>query len=116
MKLYRNRYIAFKIISESTFSAERIVDCIWRMLLNLFGEVGASRTNFWLIEYNPEEGEGVLRCTHTSVDMMKAALATVTELNGSPLIINALGVSGTIRGVRRFFKNSCREIEKFNKS
>ncbi|MEM2133261.1 MAG: Rpp14/Pop5 family protein [Candidatus Freyarchaeota archaeon] len=113
MKLYRNRYIAFKIISETTFSADVIVNGIWRMLLNLFGEVGASRTNFWLIEYSPETGEGILRCTHTCVDMMKATLAAINELNESPLIINALGVSGTIKGVRRFFEKG---IEKFNKS
>ncbi|MGQ9722013.1 MAG: Rpp14/Pop5 family protein [Candidatus Jordarchaeum sp.] len=104
MKLYRNRYVAFKIISEANFSEEDIVHCLWRMLLSLFGEVGGSRTNFWLIEYS-EEGNGILRCTHTSVDIMKSVLATITELNGFPLIINVLGVSGTIKGVRRFFQN-----------
>ncbi|MFB0563731.1 MAG: Rpp14/Pop5 family protein [Candidatus Lokiarchaeia archaeon] len=102
MKLYRNRYIAFEVISESIFSADDIVHCVWRMLLGLFGEVGGSRTNFWLIEYSPEMGHGILRCTHTSVDVMKSVLATITELNRFPLIINVLGVSGTIRGVRRF--------------
>ncbi len=104
MKLYRNRYIAFEIISESIFSADDIVHYVWRMLLGLFGEVGGSRTNFWLIEYSPETGHGILRCTHTSVDVMKSVLATITKLNGFPLIINVLGVSGTIRGVRRFFQ------------
>lgn len=103
MKLYRNRYLAFKIISESVFSSEDIVHCIWRTLINLFGEVGGSRTNFWLIEYS-ESGYGILRCTHTSVDVMKSVLAAVYELNGSPLIMNVLGVSGTIKGVRRFIQ------------
>lgn len=104
MKLYRNRYTAFKIISEAIFSADDIVHCIWRTLLGLYGEVGASRTNFWLIEYSPETGHGILRCTHTSIDMMKSVLATITDLNGFPLIINILGVSGTIKGTRRFFQ------------
>lgn len=112
MKLYRNRYIAFKVISESVFSASEIIHCIWRMLLSLFGEVGGSRTNFWLIDYS-ENGCGILRCTHKSVDIMKSVLAAIYELNGSPLIIHVLGVSGTVRGVRRFFQeNQNRESNK----
>lgn len=105
MKLYRNRYIAFKIISDAVFSLDDIVHCFWRVLLSLFGEVGGSRTNFWLIEYTSETGNGILRCTHTSVDIMKSVLATITELKDFPLIINVLGISGTIKGVRRFFQN-----------
>ncbi|WXG40425.1 MAG: Rpp14/Pop5 family protein [Candidatus Freyarchaeum deiterrae] len=114
MKLYRNRYIAFKIFSEAIFSSDDIVHCVWRTLLSLFGEVGGSRTNFWLIDYS-ENGYGILRCTHTSVDMMKSVLATVIDLKGFSLIIDVLGVSGTIKGVRRFFQeteNPNREINK----
>ena len=115
MKLYRNRYIAFKIISESVFSEDDIVHCIWRTLLSLFGEVGGSRTNFWLIEYS-ETGYGILRCTHTSIDVMKSVLATVIELNGSALIVDVLGVSGTIKGVRRFFREVINQNREINKS
>jgi len=115
LKLYRNRYIAFKIISESVFSADDIVHCIWSTLLSLFGEVGGSRTNFWLIEYS-ETGYGILRCTHTSVDIMKSVLATVIELNGFALIMYVLGVSGTIKGARRFFQETVNRNRESNKS
>jgi RNase P/RNase MRP subunit POP5 len=115
LKLYRNRYLAFKIISESVFSADDIVHCIWRTLLSLFGEVGGSRTNFWLIEYS-ESGHGILRCTHTSVDIMKSVLATVIELKGFALIIDVLGVSGTIKGVRRFFQETLNQNREINKN
>jgi ribonuclease P/MRP protein subunit POP5 len=115
LKLYRNRYIAFKIISESVFSADDIVHCIWRMLLSLFGEVGGSRTNFWLIEYS-ETGYGILRCTHTSVDVMKSVLSTIIELKGFALIIDVLGISGTIKGSRRFFQEVVNQDREINKS
>jgi len=104
LKLYRNRYIVFRIISDSSFSADNIIHGIWRTLLSLFGEVGGSRTNFWLIEYSQENKHGILRCTHTSVDMMKSVLAAITEINGAPLIMHVLGVSGTIKGARRFIQ------------
>jgi ribonuclease P/MRP protein subunit POP5 len=115
LKLYRNRYIAFKIISESVFSSDDIVHCIWRTLLSLFGEVGGSRTNFWLIEYS-ETGYGILRCTHTSVDIMKSVLAAVNELNGFPLVTYVLGVSGTIKGVRKFLQEKINPTRESNNS
>ncbi|MEM3585910.1 MAG: Rpp14/Pop5 family protein [Candidatus Jordarchaeaceae archaeon] len=115
MKIYRNRYIAFKVISEKAFSAEDIVHCIWRTLLNLFGEVGGSRTNFWLIDYSGN-GNGILRCTHKSVDIMKSVLAAIYELNGSQLIVHVLGVSGTIKGSRRFFQEKVGGNRESNKN
>jgi hypothetical protein len=47
---------------------------------------------------------------------MKSVLAAICELNGAPLIMHVLGVSGTIKGVRRFFQEKENRNRESNKS
>jgi len=74
-------------------------------ILKLFGEYGASQANLILIEYNQQKSSAILRCSHTTVEMVRASIASVTEINGKPVVIHVVGVSGTLRALRR--KHGC---------
>lgn len=94
----RRRYLAVrlhtkeKLPSESTFR-----NAVWQQLQELYGELGVSRIGFWLIAYSQESHAAILRCQHDQVQPLRAALATMTTCNSIPLLLQVVGISGTIR-------------------
>jgi len=97
----RKRYLALKVESEMPLGERDFIRTIWNSILQLFGEYGASQTNLYLIEFNPEDGYAILRCSHKVVDMVRAAIATITEINEKPVAIHVKRVSGTLKSLRK---------------
>lgn len=97
----RKRYLAFKVVSEQPVSKGDVADAVWNAVLRLFGEYGASQANLALIEYDQEKSWGIIRCSHRAVEMVRASIASVTEINEKPVAIHVLGVSGTLKALRR---------------
>jgi len=97
----RRRYLALRVLSEELFSREDVVDAVWNALLRLFGEYGASQASFTFIEYRSGESWGVIRCSHRALDMVRASVASVTEIKEKPVAIDVLGVSGTLKALRK---------------
>jgi len=77
------------------------MDAIWNAILQLFGEYGASQTNLILMKYSLKPNYAVLRCSHKALDIVKASIASITQTNGKPVAIRVLGVSGTLKALRR---------------
>jgi len=103
VKEERNRYIVFKLYSNDDIPLESLVKDIWRNLLTIYGEYGASKTNFWLIEYDERAKKGIVRCTHTTVNMMRIVLAFINRIAETPVMVKILGVSGTIKTAKEKF-------------
>jgi len=97
----RRRYLALKIESEEPVSERNLIEAIWGSILQLFGEYGASQTNLYLVEFNPADGYAILRCSHKTVDMVRASLAAVTRVNEKFVSVHIVRVSGTLRALRR---------------
>jgi len=97
----RRRYLALKVLSEQPIGKRHIVDAVWNAVFQLFGEYGASQTNLTFIEYNSEKSWGIVRCSHRALEMIRASVASVTEINGKPVAIDVLGVSGTLKALRK---------------
>jgi ribonuclease P/MRP protein subunit POP5 len=97
----RKRYLVFKIKSEQSVNKRDVTDAVWNAVLKLFGEYGASQINLALIEYDPEKSCGVMRCSRRTVEMVRASIASVTEINEKSVAIHVLGVSGTLKALRR---------------
>lgn len=103
VKEERDRYIVFKIYSSNDVSKENLIKDIWRNLLTIYGEYGASKTNFWLIDYDKEAKKGIVRCTRTTVNMMRTVLALTTKIAETPVVVKILGISGTIKTAKEKF-------------
>ncbi|MHA1238715.1 MAG: Rpp14/Pop5 family protein [Candidatus Odinarchaeia archaeon] len=101
VKYERRRYLAFKIWGAPSLTKESLIKSVWSSLINLFGDYGASKVSFWVINFDPEKRTGLFQCTNKSVNHLKAAIAMITSINGEPLIIQSLGVSGTIKAATR---------------
>jgi len=99
LKRIRRRYLALEIDSDGLFDSREFLDAVWSAVLKLYGEYGASRAGLTLIDYDMEKRFAVIRTVHTAVDMVRAALASMTRIGNKPVAIHILRVSGTIKSL-----------------
>ncbi|KPV62739.1 MAG: Ribonuclease P protein component 2 [Candidatus Bathyarchaeota archaeon BA2] len=97
----RRRYLALKVVSEQPIKGRDIMDAVLKAVLQLFGEYGASQASLSLIKCNSQKNYAIVRCSHTAVDMIRASVASITEMNEKPAAIHVLRVSGTLRTLRK---------------
>ena len=95
----RRRYLALKLISDRSASREDLMNTIWDALIQLFGEYGASQTGLTLIRHNHEKDSAIVRCSHKALEMVKASIASITEINGKPAAVHIKRVSGTLKAL-----------------
>jgi len=100
LKRVRRRYLALEIDSEAVFSSTDFMDAVYGAVLKLYGEYGASQTGLVLIGYEMEQRFAVLRVAHVAVEMVRAALATITRIGDKPVAVHVLAVSGTLKALR----------------
>lgn len=101
----KQRYLVFGIISKKDFELNELVSTVWDKAQQLFGEVGTAEFSLWVPAnlYDKTKKIAIARCNHTSVEKMRAVLASIRDINNEPVLIHILGVTGTIRSARRKF-------------
>ncbi|WP_048146610.1 ribonuclease P protein component 2 [Pyrococcus abyssi] len=99
----KNRYIAFEIISDDEFTKDEVKSLIWEASLRVLGELGTALAKPWFIKYDPKTKTGIVRCDREYVEHLRFALMLATDFNGKRLIIRTLGVSGTIKRLKKKF-------------
>lgn len=99
------RYMVFEIISNKEVGLQDFVDALWASSLALFGEAGASRFSLWVPQnlYDAGRKRGIVKCSHLSVENVRAALAAVRQIAGEPAAIRVLGTTGTILSAKKRF-------------
>jgi ribonuclease P/MRP protein subunit POP5 len=100
-KRVRRRYLALKVVSEQTVTEKAVMNAVWKAIFQLFGEYGASQTDLSLMEADPERNYSVVSCSHKSLERTRASIASITEINGRPAEVHVIGVSGTLRALRK---------------
>lgn len=99
----RRRYLALKIVSEQPINKSDLLNSVWNKVHQLYGEYGASQVSLSLIEHNPEGNYAIIRCSHKAVEMVRASIATITKINEKTVTIHIVGVSGTLKSLRKKF-------------
>jgi RNase P/RNase MRP subunit POP5 len=61
---------------------------------------GANRIGLWLVELNPDENYGILRCSHETKETIISALTLIQEINGKRVIFSPVKTSGTIKSLK----------------
>jgi ribonuclease P/MRP protein subunit POP5 len=102
----RRRYLALEIEHTQEINEGDLEKALLGAVSKLFGECGLSKAGLVLQRYDAFENRVVLRCTNTALDMVKASLASITEIGSKPAAVRVLGVSGTLRSLRRKFLHS----------
>jgi len=76
------------------------MDAVWDAVLQLFGEYGASQAALTLVEYDPQKGYAVVRCSNKALEMVRASVASITKIDEKPVAMRVLRVSGTLKSLR----------------
>lgn len=97
----RRRYILAKIDAEKIPSKKDFEKALWHSLTNLFGEYCASQAELSLIDYNEEMGYAIVRCSHTVLPNVRAAIAAITKICNEEVVVHTLLVSGTLKTLKR---------------
>jgi len=99
----KHRYIAFQVIGERAFTKDEIKRAIWEASLSTLGVLGSARAKPWFIKFDEESQTGIVRVERKYVEELRLALTLITHVNGSRAIFRTLGVSGTIKRLKRKF-------------
>jgi RNase P/RNase MRP subunit POP5 len=97
----RRRYLKIAVRGDHNFVYKDVAEVIQKSVLNLYGVEGLSRAEPKLIDFDEEDLSGILRCNHFQLDNVRAALAHVTNIEGTTAAIRVLNVSGTIKSLKR---------------
>ena len=104
LKRVKRRYLALEIEAIEVFDSKELMDTIWAAVKRLYGEYGASRIGLTLIDYDADKRLAVIRAASLAVDMIRAALASITRIGDEPLALHVLSVSGTIKALQKSIK------------
>jgi RNase P/RNase MRP subunit POP5 len=106
----RRRYLLFYVTGEHPVNEKAIWETTRDSILILYGVKGFSLIDPNLIEYNAETRNGIIRCTHETTKFMRASLASIMNVSGSPAAVRVQRISGTIKALRR--KAGIKKLEK----
>ena len=102
----KRRYLALKILGDASLDERDVISSVWGSILQLFGEYGASQTQLSLIEYDQETRQAILRCSHEALDLVKASIVAVTEIDNGKAAAHTVLVSGTLKSLKRKISRS----------
>jgi len=103
----KKRYLVFRVHSESPLQYFSLKSAIFDSLLDFLGEKGLAEANVRLIKNLwSRKGTGFLQTNPPSVDRVKFSLALIHQIGDQKVLFQTLGVSGTIKGGKRFLKKS----------
>lgn len=100
-KRMKRRYLALQVVGEQSINERDFMAAIWKAFLQLFGEYGASQARLRLIEYNSQKKYAIVRCLNEALEMVRASIASITEINDKRTVILVLRVSGTLKALRK---------------
>ena len=68
---------------------------------SLFGDAGSSECEIRVLSFDGTEG--IVSCVHNETVRTRAVLATIYEIRNRHASVRVIGVSGTVKGAKRFF-------------
>jgi RNase P/RNase MRP subunit POP5 len=99
LRRVKRRYLLLKVEAERIPSERDFLDAVWGAVGKLYGEYGSSLTGLALIEYDAEKKMAVIRTELAALGMVRAALASITSIDGEEAAVHVHAVSGTIKSL-----------------
>jgi len=97
----KHRYILINVESGAPVSEDQVKRASYGAVLSFLGEYGSSLANPKFISYDAKTQAAILRCNHTELQKVKAALALCPAIEGKKAAFRLQKVSGTIAGLSR---------------
>ena len=108
VKLIRQRYILFEIITEAnsdSINEKSIITTLWRQVSTLFGLRTSFLSGLWLIKWDPQHNIGIIRCDHLTKEQVIASMAMVTKMKQAQVIFHTRYSSGTIKKTLKIWRD-----------
>ena len=105
----KKRYLAFETLSENPLNRDEVISLIWESAWSLYGSCGVSRFDLWVVKIwkcnasGQNIIKGILRCRREEVGRVRSIFPLINRFKGKKVVFHTLGVSGTIKSVRRKF-------------
>jgi len=93
------RYLMVRVIFGGQLTQQRLMEAMITSITKYFGEVGAALINLRLIRFDPAKAEAVLVCEKSMMNKLLTALTFVQEIDGFPISLLVVRVSGTIKSL-----------------
>jgi RNase P/RNase MRP subunit POP5 len=100
MREMTRRYVLFRVICNSKVTDQQFHETLVHSIRRHFGEIGFSRIDPKIIEFNPESLTGIVSCDRAACSELESAMALITKYLETPLTVLSLRISGTVRGAR----------------
>ncbi len=101
MKRVKRRYLLLQLDSDGLISGKELVSAVWEAVTRIYGEYGASQTNLSLIDYNLQNKTAILRTNLSTLNAVRASVATITYIAGKEVAVHVTAVSGTIKSFQQ---------------
>lgn len=96
------RYLVYKMISENTINYRDIKSAIDNNCLRFLGELNYGKVGIMHLEkFN--NNIGILRVNSKFINDVKTAMALIDNIQGKKVIVDCVGVSGTLKKARSKF-------------
>ena len=104
MKL-RNRYLIFLVKYPLILTLSELREVIRNEFISIFGEKDYALSNFNVIYFDYETYLGIARCRHKYLDLSRTILTLINNINGVPVAIFVIKVTGTMKKAIRILKS-----------
>ncbi len=103
----KKRYIVFRVFSENKIEFDQIYHAFFSSIMEFSGELNTGLSRIWVMKdtWDEEKQMGIIRCSHTAVEIVRTSLALINRIGDSKVAIRIYGVSGTLEGAKRKFIN-----------
>ena len=98
----KKRYVAFELVTECNPELGEVKKSLWESMLRLFGEIGSAKIDAHFVDEQCKGRRGVVRCAHTGTDGLLSSFAFVSAVSGKKAVLRSLGISSTVKGVKKF--------------
>lgn len=92
------RWLALEIIADRHISKDEFAVAIKRKVYELFGSFGD--VTFSIEDFDSQRGFAVIKCLSEDLLRLRTALGLLREVQGTPVVLNDLYCSGTLKKLR----------------
>lgn len=90
-----------KLVCERKWTDQQFHDALDYSVRKYFGELGFSRIDPKIVKFDTDSSTGIVSCERRGASELQSAMALITNHAQVPITVLVLGVSGTIRGIRK---------------
>ena len=97
----KKRYLKYEVVSNNKLTKESTHNSIISSLKSLIGDLGMAESGSRILKKVSDEKNGIIVVNSKFVDYARAALVFIKEIEGRPVTVRCIGVSGMLNKVQK---------------